>query len=180
MRWSPHPPSLILFSLDLLPLTAEEFAEVASFVGHAVLQIQVLEETAAVHLVMIHKTDAKTARREVEAMFAKASKQTLGQLFSAIRDSGKGPSDLLTRLEHFVDERNWLIHRSHHENRLDLYSDARHPQLIARIQAVADEAIALITAFQEQTEAHLVARGMDRVKMQARAEEIYREWSTEA
>ena len=159
-----------------MSLTAEEFAEVASFVGHAVWQIQVLEETTAVHLVMVHKADAKTARRDVETMFANASKQTLGQLFGAIRDTGKGPCDLLSRLEHFVDERNWLIHRSRHENRKDLYSDARRPQLIARIQAVADEALALLTAFQEQTDAHLMARGMDRAKMQAHADEIYREW----
>jgi hypothetical protein len=160
-----------------MPLTAEEFAEVASFVGHAVWQIQVLEETAAVHLVMVRKVDAKTARRDVETMFAKASKQTLGQLFGAIRDAGKGPSDLLSRLEHFVDERNWLIHRSRHENRKDLYSDAERPQLVARINAVADEALSLLTAFQEVTEAHLIARGMDRARMQARANEIYREWT---
>ena len=162
-----------------MPLTAEEFAEVASSVGHAVWQIQVLEETAAVHLVIVHKADAKTARRDVETMFAKASKQTLGQLFGTIRDTGKGSSDLMSRLEHFVDERNWLIHRSRHENRKDLYSDVRRPQLIARINAVADEALALLTAFQEQTEGHLMAQGMDPARVQARADEIYREWTAE-
>ena len=66
-----------------MSLTAEEFAEVASFLGHAVWQIQILEETVAVHLVLVHKADAKTARRDVEAMFAKASKTDLG---SALRD----------------------------------------------------------------------------------------------
>jgi hypothetical protein len=160
-----------------MPLTTEEFAEVASFVGHAVRQIQVLEETVALHLVLVHKTDAKTARRDAENMFAKASKQTLGQLFGAIRDTGKGRSDLLSRLEHFVEERNWLIHRSRHENRKDLYSDAGRPQLIARISAVADEALFLLTAFQDLTDTHLIAQGMDRAKMQARADEIYREWT---
>ncbi|SRR6266496_3075581 len=160
-----------------MPLTAGEFAEVASFVGHAVWQIQILEETVAVHLVLVHKADAKTARRDVEAMFAKASKQTLGQLFGTICDTGKGPSDLLSRLEHFVNERNWLIHRSRHENRKDLYSDATRPQLVARISAVADEALSLLTAFQDLTDTHLIARGMDRAKIQARADEIYREWT---
>jgi hypothetical protein len=159
-----------------MPLTSEEYAEVASFVGHAVWQIQVLEETAAVHLVMVHKTDAKTARSDVETMFAKASKQTLGQLFGAIRDSSKSHSDILSRLERFVGERNWLIHRSRHENRKDLDSDTRRPQLVARIKAVADDALSLLTDFQEVTERYLIDRGMDRAKMQARADEIYREW----
>jgi hypothetical protein len=161
-----------------MPLTAEEFSDFASFVGHAVWQIQVLEETAAVHLVMVHKVDAKTARRDVESMFAKASKQTLGQLFGAIRDAGKGPQDLLARLERFVHERNWLIHRSRHENRKDLSSDARRPHLIARVNAVADEALALLTAFQDLMDTHLIARGMDRARMQERADEIYRQWAT--
>jgi hypothetical protein len=76
-----------------MPLTAEEFAEFARLVGHAVLQIQELEEILAVNLVIVHKTDAKAALRDVETMFANASKQTLGQLFRA--------SDLLSRLEHF-------------------------------------------------------------------------------
>ena len=158
---------------------AEQFYEVAALIGHAVWQIQVLEETVAVHLVLVHKADAKTARREVEAMFAKASKQTLGQLFGAIRDTGKSHSDLLSQLEHFVDERNWLIHRSRLENRKDLNSPTKRPQLVARISGIADEALSLMTAFQDLTETHLIARGMDRAKIQARAEEIYREWTAE-
>lgn len=161
-----------------MPLTAEEFSDVASYIGHAVWQIQVLEETVALHLVLVHKADAKTARRDVATMFAKASEQTLGQLLGGIRDTGKAPSDLLSRLAHFVNERNWLIHRSRHENREDLYSDTRRPQLVARISAVADEALSLLTTFQNLTDTHLIARGMDLAKMHARAEEIYREWTT--
>jgi hypothetical protein len=49
-----------------MPLTAEELAEFARLVGYAVLQSQALEETLALHLVMVHKADAKAARRDVE------------------------------------------------------------------------------------------------------------------
>lgn len=162
-----------------MPLTAQEFAEFAAFVSHAVWQTQVLEETLAVHLVIVHKADAKAARRDAETMFAKTSKQTLGQMFRAIRDMGKSPSDSLSRLDHFVDERNWLIHRSRLENRRDLNSDATRSQLIARITAVADEALSLMRTFQELTEAYLIAQGVDRAKIQARADEIYRKWTSD-
>src|SRR5438067_12424071 len=128
-----------------MPLTADEFSEVASFVGHAVWQIQVLEESVALHLVLVHKVDAKSARRDAETMFAKTSKQTLGQPFGAIRDTGKEPSDLLSRLEHCVDARNWLIHPTRHGNHKDLYSDARRPQLIANSHAAADSSPPLLT-----------------------------------
>jgi hypothetical protein len=49
--------------------------------------------------------------------------------------------------------------------------------LIVRINAVADEARSLLTAFQGLTDTHLIAQGMDRATMQARADEIYREWT---
>jgi hypothetical protein len=163
-----------------MPLTAEELSELTRLVGYAVLQIQVLEETLQVHLVLVHKADAKAARRDVETMFAKTSKHNLGWLFRDIQDTGKSPSDLLSRLEHFVDERNWLIHRSRRENPRNIRSDAKRSQLIARITAVVNEALSLMTTFQELTEAHLIARGVDRAKMQARTAEIYREWNTES
>jgi hypothetical protein len=161
-----------------MPLTAEELAELTRHVGYAVLQIQELEETLALHLVLVYEADAKTARRDVETMFVNASKRTLGQLFRDIQKKGKSPSGVLSRLEHFVDERNWLIHRSRRENPGNLRSDARRSQVIARITAMANEALSLMTTFQELTEAHLIARGFDRAKIQARADEIYREWNS--
>jgi hypothetical protein len=72
-----------------MALTAEEFSEVASHIGHAVWQIQVLEETVALHLVLVHKADAKAARRDVTTMFSKAPRQTLGQLLRGIRNTKK-------------------------------------------------------------------------------------------
>ncbi|HZS18163.1 MAG TPA: hypothetical protein VFA51_09565 [Candidatus Udaeobacter sp.] len=161
-----------------MPLTPEEFSHVAAHIGAAVWQIQVLEETVALHLVLVHKVDAKTARRDIEAMFAKASKQTLGQLLRGIRDSQKNPSDLLALLETFVHERNWFIHHSR-EKRKDLDSDKKRAQFVARIEALAADALSLMTRFQDLTETHLIARGFDRAKIKARANQIYREWNTE-
>jgi len=159
-----------------MPLTAEELAELTRLIGYAVLQIQELEEILQLHLVLVHKADAKTARRDVETMFAKTAKHTLGQLLGDIREKGKSPSDLLSRLEHFVDERNWLIHRSRRENPRNLRSDAKRSQVIARITAVVNEALSLMMTFQELTEAHLIALGVERATIHARAAEIRREW----
>jgi len=159
-----------------MPLTDEELAELTRRVGYAVLQIQELEETLQVHLVRVYKADEKAAWREVEAMFEKTSKQTLGRLFYAIRDKGKCPPNLLSRLEHCVEERNWLVHRSRRENPKNVRSDAKRSEVIVRITAVVNEALSLMTTFQELTEAHLIERGADRATIQARAAEIRREW----
>src|SRR5437764_15454679 len=68
----------------------EEFSELTSLVGYAVWQIQVLEQVLASYLIMVHQITTATARTEVETMFLKTAKHTLGQLFSAIRKTGGG------------------------------------------------------------------------------------------
>ncbi|PYJ45009.1 MAG: hypothetical protein DME85_13910, partial [Verrucomicrobia bacterium] len=101
-------------------ITPEEFSELTSLVGYAVWQIQVLERVLAGHLVMVHQITTDTARSEIETMFVKTARHTLGQLFSAIRKTGGEPESLLPRLEGFTIERNWLVHRTRHENPSDL------------------------------------------------------------
>jgi hypothetical protein len=101
-------------------ITPDEFSELTSFVGYAIWQIQVLEQVLGSYLVMVHQITTDKARTEIETMFVKAAKHTLGQLFIAIRKTGGGPESLLPRLERFIVERNWLVHRSRQENRTDL------------------------------------------------------------
>src|SRR3954470_20832166 len=107
----------------------EEFSELTSLVGYAVWQIQVLEQVLASYLIMVHRITTATPRTEVETMFLKTAKHTLGQLFSAIRKTGGWSESLLPRLERFIVERNWLVHRSRHENRSDLYSPVKRTAL---------------------------------------------------
>jgi hypothetical protein len=157
-------------------ITPEEFSELTSLVGYAVWQIQVLEQVLASYLVMVHHVTTDTARTQIEAMFVKTAKHTLGQLFSAIRKTGGAPESLLPRLERFGVERNWLVHRSRHENRSDLYSPAKRAALSQRLRAIADEALSLMKAFQQATEDHLIAQGMTKAEIDARAKQILKEW----
>src|SRR5436190_12837654 len=140
----------------------EEFSELTSLVGYAVWQIQVLEQVLASYLIMVHQITTATARTEVETMFLKTAKHTLGQLFSAIRKTGGGSESLLPRLERFIVERNWLVHRSRHENRSDLYSPVKR------------------TALRQTTEDHLIGQGMTKAEIDARAKQIRKEWTESA
>jgi hypothetical protein len=163
----------------MLPVTAEQFRDVISEVGHVVWQIQVLEGVLGSYLVLVHKATAASARAGVETMFVKTHKQTLGTLLKAIRDTG-AVAQLVPRLEKFVDERNWLVHRSRHEDRKALYSEAARAALIDRISNLGDEALSLMTLFQQATEDHLVARGMSKTEIERRAEQLRREWTAQA
>jgi hypothetical protein len=53
----------------MIPVTAEQFRDVISEVGHVVWQIQVLEGVLGSYLVLVHKASAASARAGVEAMF---------------------------------------------------------------------------------------------------------------
>ena len=163
----------------MLPITTEQFRDIISEVGHVVWQIQVLEGVLGSYLVLVHKATPASARADVEAMFVKTHKQTLGTLLRAIRDTG-AVAPLVPRLEKFVDERNWLVHRSRHEDRTALYSEAARLALIQRMTALGDEALSLMKLFQQATEDHLLARGVSKTEIDSRAERLFREWTAQA
>lgn len=161
----------------MLPITPNEFNEVVSQIGFAVLQIQVLEQALAVHFVLVHKVSVEMARSEIEELFLKTEKRTLGQLFKSIPNTNQATLTLLLRLKSFVEERNWLIHRVRHENGTDFYSGAKRTALIQRIIAIAEEALALQKAFQKTTEDHLVAQGISMIEIESRAAKIFQDWT---
>jgi hypothetical protein len=163
----------------MLPITPQDFADTASRVGFAVWQLQVLEQVAACYLIMVHKAGPETARETVQSMFAKTEKKTLGQLFGDIRKSTSGSVPFLPRLERLVEERNWLIHRSRHQNRKDLYDAAARLRLVERIEALADEALQLAKALEKTTEDHMVSLGVPKAELNRRAAVIFREWTSQ-
>src|SRR5437899_5521685 len=119
----------------MFPLKPDQLAEVALEVGFALWQIQILEATVGVYLVLVHEASPATSRIEVEAMFAKADKSTLGNLLRRIQSAKKGPQQLIEQLDRFVEKRNWLVHRSRHESHRDVYSDSKRSALVQRIEA---------------------------------------------
>ena len=113
-------------------------------------------------------------------MFAKAGKSTLGQLLRSIQATGTAPQSLTESLDAFVPTRNWLVHHSRHESHHEMYSTAGREALVARLAAIADEALELAKAFQAATEAHLKSLGISREQIDRDAARILNEWTTVA
>jgi hypothetical protein len=105
----------------MLPLSADELHEVTAEIGFAVWRTQILENTVGDYLVFAHKITPTVAKSEVESMFAKAGKSTLGQLLREIQAIGNVPQHVIEELDSFVSERNWLIHHSRHETHTDMH-----------------------------------------------------------
>jgi hypothetical protein len=126
---------------------------------------------------MVHKVTPATARSEVQSLFAKTEKKTLGQLFAEIRDTTSGTAAFLPRFEQLVEERNWLIHRSRHENRTDLYEPTARVRLVDRIESLAEEALQLAKLLETATEEHMISLGMPKAELDRRAAAIFRQWT---
>src|SRR5438105_4947727 len=125
----------------MLPITPDQLHEVTAQVGFALWQTQITESTVGAYLVLVHKATLGQVRTEVEGMFAKAGKSTLGKLLRSIQATGTAPQSLVDALDAFVSRRNWLVHHSRHESHRDMYSAAGRATLIARLAAIADEAL---------------------------------------
>ena len=160
--------------------SSEELRGVVAEVGFAVWQTQILEAAVGVYLVLVHKAAMAVARSEVEAMFTKVGKSTLGQLLREIQSTNNAPQHLIDQLDSFVQKRNWLVHHSRHESHSDMYSASRRSRLIARIAAIADEALALMKLFQAATETHLETLGMTKEQIDRDSAKLLKEWRTTA
>jgi hypothetical protein len=78
------------------------------------------------------------------------------------------------RFETFLEERNWLIHRSKKESSADLYNDDLRIRMVHRIIAVGEEAQDLRDIIYERTEPFVRARGVDVASLYEVADETIR------
>src|SRR5207248_1563155 len=150
--------------------------EVTAQVGFTLWQIQVLELAVGGYLVRVHKITPSVAKAQAEAMFARAGKSTLGHLLRELHATGSAPQHLTDALDRFVPKRNWLVHHSRHETHKEMYSAAGRASLIRRMDAIADEALDLMKAFDAATEEHLAALGFSKEQIANAATKLLREW----
>jgi hypothetical protein len=164
----------------MLALTEAELHEVSAQVGFALWQTQVAEETVGAYLVFVHQATPSKARDELEAMFTKARRSTLGQLLQSIGSTGNALQALVDALDAFVDKRNWLVHHSRRDCRKDMYSASGRVSIIRRLAAIADEALQVMKAFQTETEAHLEKLGISKEQIDRDTEKLLTEWFTKS
>lgn len=157
-------------------LTEETLQEVTAQIGFAVWQIQILEGAVATYLIFVHKAKPGMARQEVEEMFTKARKSTLGNLLRQLGTSQTASSPLAEQLDKFVEDRNWLVHRSRHESHRCMNSVSGRAALIARLLGIADDALRLMKDFQSATEAHLATLGVPKEQIDQDAARQLKEW----
>lgn len=122
--------------LDLKLERADRLDEIARRVGVTLWQIQILEDVSAQCLVLVTKVQKGMGEEAGNVHLDKARNRTFGTNVSMMIDAGILASDVKPLLSWVVSERNWLVHRSRHENESAVYSDDLTYGLLVRLNTL--------------------------------------------
>lgn len=143
-------------------INADELDVFYRLIGASVWHIQYLEDVLVQYLV-IRDLKVNPAGSEAEAYerLAKMRRCVLGSVYKCACDSGVIPRSLQTCFERFVDERNWLIHRSRQDSSARLYDDELRRQMFTRISAIEEESVRLRRLIYDELTKFMSSEGFD-------------------
>jgi hypothetical protein len=143
-----------------LPLNPEYVFNLNAQIGHAVWQIQALEDTLAHLITIMLRVPQRVALEEAEEVLENVRKGTLGRLLKEIKESGIMLEGFEKRLDDFLSERNWLIHRSRRLHHADIYHDEKFEKLLKRIDTLVEESRVLNREFAAMLESYVISKGV--------------------
>jgi hypothetical protein len=160
-----------------LGIDPTQLHKVHESIGFALWHIQAFENTLVHYLIMVFKLSPGVASSEAYAIFDQTSKKTLGQLLSELRKYNDITPDLDQRLKRFLDERNWLVHRSRYENHTDLYTPVKLEFLFQRLESLTEEALNLNKTFCKLLELYLIDNDIvNKEQIEKKAQEVLNNW----
>lgn len=143
-------------------INAEELQALFTLIGEGIWYLQNVEDV--LHTYITVKRDVKVRGsmppEQAEAILAKHRTKTLGVSLKISREAQVLSPSLQKRLDNFKEERDWLVHRSVHQHREDLYVDDKRYDLIRRIGRFSEEARSIQKAIQKELEDYVVAQGV--------------------
>lgn len=143
-----------------LPIDSADVEILNKEIGSAVWLIQALEDTLAHLITIVLKLPQNAAIEEADKILDATRKKTLGRLLGAIKDSIELPQGFEKRVDTFLLERNWLIHRSWRLHHTDIYNPDKFEKLIIKIDAIGTEARFLNKEFINILEQYVLSKGI--------------------
>lgn len=141
------------------PIDPFAFAEIMGSIGNCLWRIQQLEESVEQYLVAVLHVSGAIAEGAAQSVLEDKQKRPLGQLVRELGGQASVPETISSRLQAFVANRNWVVHRSHRETYRMLSSQQRRSELDARIAGITEEAAAIQRLIAEEMERALLAAG---------------------
>lgn len=160
---------------------ADRLKAIAEHIGFALWQLQELEGAAAQYYVLIAKASPGMGAEAGQELLDEARSKTFGKTVTRLLKSGLVPGEPMARFQALLDERNWLVHNSRSTSRSAVHDELVCVQLLVRIDAIADEAFALLEEVSKLAKAFVLSKGFSpqEIKLAAlRAQEQVRGGNT--
>ena len=155
---------------------AELLAAAMERVGHAVWQVQALEDTLAHYVVIRVRGTDRIKQDEGDTLLASAQKRTMGSLITELERAGVVPDGLNERLRPVLEERNWLVHHARREMRGMLSKPEVYNTLQIRAEALMDESLALNKSLAAELQSFVRSLGVSQEALDAAAERLMKQW----
>jgi hypothetical protein len=119
-----------------------QFRDLHFKIGYALWQTQSFERTLIYYITLVLKMPPSRAEQDANAIMEKLASKTLGGLIAELRkgNTSNAVSEFERRVNKFLDERNWLVHKSWEQHKHDLFHPEKLPALHGRLDALAAEA----------------------------------------
>ncbi|MEA5410768.1 hypothetical protein VB737_03215 [Synechococcus sp. BA-120 BA3] len=143
-------------------ITSNELAALYGSVGRCIWHIQYLEDVLHTHLTLkveIREPGRVTAA-EAHELLAKHRRASQGTALGTAEKHGVLQSELLAELRTLKDERDWLVHRSMHQDGNSLYTDEGRNAVFSRLEALMQKSLHLKSKVIAETEAFCTGHGI--------------------
>jgi hypothetical protein len=161
---------------DLRVARAGLMSALLAHVGYAFWQLSECEDAVAHLLVLRLKAERGMGEEQGMRLLAEAQRRTFGSLLHELKKASVLEATIEERLFALLTERNWLVHHAKRESRGILFRDDDFDRLVARVDAIAEEATELEKAVAASLEAFVVSTGVDRATIDREATRLARSW----
>ena len=157
---------------------ADRLGEIFEKIGYALWQIQELEGALATYYVLVVLAEPGMGSEAGMALEEEESKKkkTLGQTIRQLRDANLLDTHLEANLRNLLKERNWLVHKSRAASRSAAHHDEAALALIARIDGMADQALALLRLVSAEIHQYVNGLGVSDEEISTKSIEILDQW----
>jgi hypothetical protein len=145
-------------------INPEELQVFFKLIGSGIWHLQHVEDALSTYITV--KAEIKkrggTSADNANILLSKHRQNTLETSIRFAKDGQVLDPKLLTMLEDFKIERDWLVHTSLHENGDDLYLNSDRCRLLERLHKFTEDAKILQRLIAEELEDFVLSKGVSR------------------
>lgn len=153
-------------------ISADELATLYHDIGACIWHMQYLEDVLHTFLTMKVelKEPGKVPAKEAMALLAKHRRATLGTSIRTAENNNALPQELIDQLRLLKEERDWLVHRSMHQDGENLYTDIGRDTIFTRLSVLQDGITRLKTEIVKEVEIFCSGHGLSATQANSLAE----------